>query len=703
MKKAKLQTKLVIIGILLTLIPMGITSVVIVIQNGKVERIAKEESAKLATTDLNHVISDIYKLCKSQQETIQAQINTSLNIADDKFNNYGGVKLNADEKVKWNAVNQYTKESTEVELPKLNLGENWFGKNFTMAEKTPLVDEIMDLANCTCTVFQRMNASGDMLRVATNVVKTDGDRAIGTYIPRVNPDGSENPVIKKVLSGETFRGKAFVVNRWYITAYKPVYNSDNEVISILYVGIPQDSVTWLKQSIIDTKIGETGYVFILDSKGNYIVSKDGKRDGENIWAAKDANGTLMIQEMVNKSIGSNPGDIAEIRYFWQNPDEKESREKIARYTYFKEWDWVIGAGSYMDEFTRASTNIAEVGKQASVTILIVAGISVVIAILVWFITAGNIGKKIHAIVLKLTDGATQVASASSQVNSASQLLAEGSTSQAAGLEETSSGLEEMTAMTKQNAENTQRACALSEQASEAAKDSKLALTQMEESIAKIQKSSDETAKIIKVIDEIAFQTNLLALNAAVEAARAGEAGKGFAVVAEEVRNLALRSAEAAKNTSEMIEDSVSNASEGVDIAGKVSDVMNKIADSVTQTNELIAEIAEATQQQSQGIEEINISVTQMDQITQNNAASAEESASAAEELSGQARKMNGIIESLEVLVNGKSIGGVKDNYNPGHSDQLFHDIQNSKGLKKTKSFPVVNTNSSSNTYDEFNI
>ncbi len=268
-----------------------------------------------------------------------------------------------------------------------------------------------------------------------------------------------------------------------------------------------------------------------------------------------------------------------------------------------------------------------------------------------FITR-SITKPIRQIITGLTEGAEQVAAASGQVSAASQSLAEGATEQAAGLEETSSSLEEMSSMTKQNADNAQQANSLAAEARKAAATGAESMGRMNMAIQEIQKSSDETAKIIKVIDEIAFQTNLLALNAAVEAARAGEAGKGFAVVAEEVRNLAMRSAEAAKNTASMIEESVKNSKNGVDIATEVSKVLEEIVQSVSKTTDLVSEIAAASQEQAQGIDQVNTAVAQMDKVTQQNAANAEESASASEELSAQAESMQEIVGQLVAMVGG---------------------------------------------------
>ena len=306
-------------------------------------------------------------------------------------------------------------------------------------------------------------------------------------------------------------------------------------------------------------------------------------------------------------------------------------------------------------------------------------IGVVLAMGLGIIISRSINKVLTRIVENLSEGSEQVTSAAGQVSSASQSLAEGATEQAAGLEETSSSLEEMASMTKQNAENAQQASTLAGEASTAATSGNEAMGKMNGAIQDIQKSSEETAKIIKVIDEIAFQTNLLALNAAVEAARAGEAGKGFAVVAEEVRNLAMRSAEAAKDTSGMIEESVKNANNGVEIATEVSKVLEDIVEGIGKTTELVGEIAAASQEQSQGIDQVNTAVGQMDKVTQANAANAEESASASEELSAQAEQMNGIVNELSALVGGNSqanslLSSSSTKRTLNTSDHAFHQI-----------------------------
>ncbi|MCL2689314.1 MAG: methyl-accepting chemotaxis protein [Chitinispirillia bacterium] len=246
----------------------------------------------------------------------------------------------------------------------------------------------------------------------------------------------------------------------------------------------------------------------------------------------------------------------------------------------------------------------------------------------------------------VSEAVEQVSSASSQIASGSQQLAEGSNIQASSIEEVSSSLEEISSMTKQNADNANHAKLLAKEAREAADEGDEAMTRMAEAIMQIKLSSDNTAKILKTIDDIAFQTNLLALNAAVEAARAGEAGKGFAVVAEEVRNLAMRSAEAAKSTAAMIEESIKNAEGGVKITEEVAKILSQIVNRAGKVGDIIAEIAASSNEQATGVEQVNSAVSQMNQVTQQTAANSEESASAAEELTSQAQELAGMVHSF---------------------------------------------------------
>ncbi|MGA2781085.1 MAG: methyl-accepting chemotaxis protein [Smithella sp.] len=249
-------------------------------------------------------------------------------------------------------------------------------------------------------------------------------------------------------------------------------------------------------------------------------------------------------------------------------------------------------------------------------------------------------------------GAEQVASASVQVSNGGQSLSQGASEQASSLEEVSSSLQEMSSMTKQNSINAREAKGVAELARGSADKGVESMNRMSSAISQIKSSSAATAKIVKTIDEIAFQTNLLALNAAVEAARAGEAGRGFAVVAEEVRNLAMRSAEAAKNTANLIEEAVKNSENGVAINAEVLNNFQEITEKINKVSQVVAEIAAASDQQDQGISQLNRAVEQLNQLTQQNAANAEESASAAEEMSSQSEEMRSMVAGFKLTESG---------------------------------------------------
>ncbi|MFH1497424.1 MAG: methyl-accepting chemotaxis protein, partial [Verrucomicrobiota bacterium] len=252
----------------------------------------------------------------------------------------------------------------------------------------------------------------------------------------------------------------------------------------------------------------------------------------------------------------------------------------------------------------------------------------------------------------LNSAAAQISAAAGQVSASSQTLADGSSQQAASLEETSASLEEISSMTRRNAESAENARLISDETSRSTEAGRQQMSEMVEAMNAIKTSSDNIAKIIKTIDEIAFQTNILALNAAVEAARAGEAGAGFAVVADEVRALAQRAAEAARETADKIDDSITKSSRGVELSARVAEGLNQITTKTHNVNTLVVEIATASKEQSQGLGQIGTAVAQMDRVTQANAGGAEETASASEELKAQAASLLDSVGDLLKLVGG---------------------------------------------------
>ena len=304
--------------------------------------------------------------------------------------------------------------------------------------------------------------------------------------------------------------------------------------------------------------------------------------------------------------------------------------------------------------------VAEARKESAVDVgrtkfIVLAGMGMgfVVALSLGLISALSITRPINRVIEGLSEGAEQVAAASGLVASASQQLAEGASQQAASLEETNSSIQMMSSKTTQNAVTAQEVNKLTMEASCVVDEASVSMNLLSDSMREASKASEETFEIIKTIDQIAFQTNLLALNAAVEAARAGEAGAGFAVVADEVRNLALRAGEAARDTARLIEDTVKKIKNGSELMSKAHDAFVRVAGSSQKAAELMSEINAASLEQAEGIRHVSNAVVEMDTVTQQNAANAEESASASEELNAQAEQMKQFVGELLALIAGE--------------------------------------------------
>jgi len=898
----RLKQKIAGLAILAAVLPIMGMLINTAFQKAQTSEVVISELDILVRDNLERVALDVYGSCSSSNQVFLKTLENNLQAADYLIDSKGKIRLTSDQ-VSWTAINQLTKQSQRISLPKVYVGNQWLGQVKSKSRSVPVVDKLEEISGATYTIFQRMNNNGDLLRVATNVIGSDGNRAVGSYIPAHNPDGKQNEVVASVMRGQEYFGRAFVVNKWYLTKYKPLYDNDGRIIGALYVGIPLDEMTELRQSIMDIKLGQTGYVYVIggkgEQKGRYIISAGGTRDGDDIWESQDENGKYFIQDIVNESVKLNPGQTYYADYIW------DGRVKRVALTYFEEWDWVVGSGAYEDEFqaTYVKVNSAlkalivssliggliliavmaalslfvggriatpilkirdvaldiakgnlnteidvkskdEVGELANafremsdslknkalvakeiasgnldVNIDIaskhdelgysmqemkdkISGLAGEIQDITTAVQQGNLSKRgdssafsggwadlidglnvliesfvsplemitnyvsklglgdipeqisekyhgdfnkikdgmnscIDSIELLITDtkslvkGAldgdlnfradvskhegdyatiidgvnktldaviapikessnilnymakgdlsnsmvgqykgdhaivkdslnstldalnnllsqtsvaiSQVADGANQVSQSSQSLSQGATEQAASVEEVSASVTEIGGQTRQNAENAAEANKLANDSRQSAEKGNHQMDQMLEAMDDINKSSAEIQKIIKVIDEIAFQTNLLALNAAVEAARAGVHGKGFAVVAEEVRNLAHRSAVAAKETTELIEGSATRSEKGASIANETADSLKEIANGITKVTDLISEIDHSSREQSVAVDQVSDALNQIDQVTQSNTASAEESAATAEELSGQSAHLQEMV------------------------------------------------------------
>ncbi len=663
-RNISLKQRLLGAGVILTLVPMVVLLGLFIWKNHGMTREAGEGCTELAYNDLDHLAATVNAMCAAQHEQLVGQLKSMLLVAHREIEQLGSVRQSS-ETVEWPLPTSAGSSGSTVALPKLQLGETPLLPVSRLEEPALIVDQVVSQLGGMCSIFQRLNPEGDMLRISSTVEDGNGKRALGTILRARNDDGSRNPVIAAVLAGEQFQGRSVVLNQWYLTAYEALRDGKGEIIGTIGVALKQESTAVLRETIERQKVGATGYIFVLNTigkdRGRYVISQNGKRDGDVILDAKDSDGNAFIESICARADVMRPGEIGEQQYPWLDAGSSTPRMKIARLIYFEPWDWMIGVSSYLDEFYQARDRVQEMGRSTVYTSLVVAVITLILSVLTWMIVARWIGGRVGRVADELRKASEQVSAGSRQLSSSSQALAEGSSEQAAAIEETSSSLEEMSAMTKENAANAQSANSHMSDAQKAVDSGQSSMSRLSQAITRIKDSSDKTAVIVRTINDIAFQTNLLALNAAVEAARAGEAGKGFAVVAEEVRNLAQRAGTAARETADLIEESAKNANHGVGVSEETSHSLTSITGAVKQVNDLLNMIVTGTTEQSHGIDQINIAIGQMQIGTQTTAANAEESASASEELNAQAEELNRMVLDLETLVYG---GAVQSQANP---------------------------------------
>jgi putative methionine-R-sulfoxide reductase with GAF domain/energy-coupling factor transporter transmembrane protein EcfT len=403
-----LRTKTLLLGIGSVVLTAIALVAVVIWQSNQYNAVAQNEFTQLIEEELGHVADGVYNMVVAQDESVQQQVNYNLNVAHKELQQTGRVRQ-GEGNVQWKATNQYTQGSITIDLPQMLVGDTWLGQNTDPSANTPVVDEVQRLVGGTVTVFQRMNAKGDMLRVATNVQLADGKRATGTYIPAVLPDGTANPVTNTILSGKIYRGTAYVVNSWYNAAYEPLLDENGKVIGMLFVGVKQQSVESLRKAILNTKLGETGYVFVIGSEGNdlghYIISQGGTRDGENIWEEKDSNGNYNTQMIVNTALKLKPGETTTVRYLWQNPGESQPRWKVASLAYYEPWHWVIGVSIYEDELS-LYRDVLQAGQTRMVVYSVV--ISLIVALAITFLSV-LMARSVANPIGRLVDATTQIA------------------------------------------------------------------------------------------------------------------------------------------------------------------------------------------------------------------------------------------------------------------------------------------------------
>ncbi|MCL1809962.1 MAG: methyl-accepting chemotaxis protein [Clostridiales bacterium] len=474
------------------------------------------------------------------------------------------------------------------------------------------VDAIKEQTNCEITLFD-----GDT-RVSTTLVNMDGSRAIGTQA-----DGS---IVQTVLSGkQDYASNLELFGSKYSAYYSPLIR-DNVVLGMLFVGVNIDDNlasqrTMLNEILLAAIISSIAGILIMLAFSMFTVSRPLKKIG--VLADKIKTGDI--------GVSSNTLAATGIR----SADEVGVLAKALEQAYQQ-------LQGYIREIKNLMEGLAA-GDLVTESTFDFHGDFVYIKD-----SLNSIVKNLNKTMGEVNITAQQVSSGAKQIADGAQSLAQGSTEQAATIEELSSDISEVMGKTNQNARVAKEAAELSSTIRGNAETGSTQMDQLMQAVREINDASDQISKVIKVIDDIAFQTNILALNAAVEAARAGQHGKGFAVVAEEVRNLAAKSAEAAKDTGGLIENSIEKANFGLKVAGETAASLKDIVDGISRSAEIVAQIAASSDEQAVAITNINTGIDQVSHVVQQNSATAEESAASSEEMSGQSSMLIQLISHFKI-------------------------------------------------------
>jgi methyl-accepting chemotaxis protein len=510
----------------------------------------------------------------------------------------------------------------------------------------------------------------EFVRVSTSLKKENGDRAVGTQLDHAHPS---YPLLR---AGSSYIGLATLFGKQYITQYDPIKDSGGKIIGVLFIGLDiSKNMAMLKEKIKAIKIGESGYIYVVNAapgkaQGTELVHPT--KEGQNVLDVKSSDGRFFIKEMLEAKEGS-------IRYDWADKDGDTPREKMVEFHTYKPWNWLIVGGTYTEEITQEAGQLRN--RYALLGLAALVLFAVILFLLVRSVVSrplaraeeaaeriaggdldvhleihnkdeiglvlralNGISKNLSNVVGQVRTGAEQITTASAEIASGNLDLSQRTEEQASSLEETAASMEQLSSAVKNNADNAAQANQMALAASGIAAKGGEVVAQVVDTMGSINQSSRKIVDIISVIDGIAFQTNILALNAAVEAARAGEQGRGFAVVASEVRNLAQRSATAAKEIKVLIDDSVSKVDAGSKQVEQAGTTMREVVDSVRRVTDIMAEISSASDEQRAGIGQVHEAIAQMDQVTQQNAALVEEAAAAAHALQDQAHALEEVVK-----------------------------------------------------------
>jgi methyl-accepting chemotaxis protein len=582
-RRTSIRVKILALSLSAIAATAAIVLAVLLLQRGPLLRDINGEVMALGSAETSKIAMNVWLMCRTMHEQLQLQLDSAQRLARATLQQAGRLGQ-AGPVVSWDAVNQVSKAASKASLPRMLVGGSWLGQVSDHATPVLVVDRVKQQTGATCTIFQRMNAQGDMLRVATNVLGANGKRAIGTYVPVAGADGAPNPVLTAILAGQPYRGRAFVVDSWYLANYEPLKDDAGRVTGMLYVGIKIENVDSLRKGIMDIKVGKSGYVFVLggsgDQKGVYIISAKGERDGENILEAKDEAGNFFIKQILDTAMKTKDGASEYVHYPWKNPTTKKVEPKVSACTYFEPWDWVIGAGTYESDYQQALGLVRSSVNRMLLYVVIAALIVIAIAA---FFTLG-VSNRISIPIMQLARAAGVMAQGDLTVEVA-ELKSRDETGQLSTA--FAEMLRQMRHLIRQVAEAATTVASSSEQLSAGADETGRAVQQVSATMQEVARGAQDSMRSIdaarqntqqssKAIEGVSRDIEDVAAYA-TQAAAQGNEGKKSADEAEGIINHAATSVQQTTKVVHSLGDKTKQIAEFINIITGIADQTNLLA------------------------------------------------------------------------------------------------------------------------------